>query len=177
MIKKFCKKCDCETDRYPEGRCIPCNRLRAHQFRTKHPEKTKEYNAAYYAANADREKAAKAAYYVVNLEKVRTTNTAWRRANREAMRIYNHNYCARKRANGGVLSTGLVEKLFKLQRGKCACGCGLPLGEDFHRDHIMPVALGGTNTDDNIQLLRQRCNNQKHAKHPVDFMQSRGFLL
>jgi hypothetical protein len=25
--------------------------------------------------------------------------------------------------------------------------------------------------------LRSRCNQQKHAKHPVDFMQERGFLL
>lgn len=55
--------------------------------------------------------------------------------------------------------------------------CGLPLGDNYHIDHIMPLALGGSNTDDNIQLLRQRCNNQKCAKHPVDFMQSRGFLL
>lgn len=35
----------------------------------------------------------------------------------------------------------------------------------------------GTNTDDNIQLLRKLCNLQKSAKHPVDFMQQRGFLL
>lgn len=44
-------------------------------------------------------------------------------------------------------------------------------------DHIMPLALGGTNTDDNIQLLCPTCNRSKHAKHPVDFMQQRGFLL
>lgn len=46
-----------------------------------------------------------------------------------------------------------------------------------HLDHIVPVAMGGPNIDENIQLLRQRCNNQKHSKHPVDFMQQRGFLL
>jgi 5-methylcytosine-specific restriction endonuclease McrA len=44
-------------------------------------------------------------------------------------------------------------------------------------DHIIPLALGGTNTDDNIQLLRAKCNKQKGAKHPIDFMQQRGFLL
>jgi len=41
----------------------------------------------------------------------------------------------------------------------------------------MPLALGGANADDNIQLLRSTCNQQKHAKHPVDFMQQKGFLL
>lgn len=44
-------------------------------------------------------------------------------------------------------------------------------------DHIVPLALGGSNTDGNIQLLRATCNQQKHAKHPVVFMQERGFLL
>jgi 5-methylcytosine-specific restriction endonuclease McrA len=51
------------------------------------------------------------------------------------------------------------------------------LGDNYHLDHIVPLAIGGTNTDDNIQLLRQKCNQQKSAKHPIDFMQSRGFLL
>lgn len=44
-------------------------------------------------------------------------------------------------------------------------------------DHILPLALGGTNVDENIQLLRKRCNLQKCAMHPVDFMQSKGRLL
>jgi len=39
------------------------------------------------------------------------------------------------------------------------------------------MMAGGSNTDDNMQLLRKLCNLQKHAKHPVDFMQERGFLL
>lgn len=35
----------------------------------------------------------------------------------------------------------------------------------------------GSNTDDNIQLLCKTCNLSKGAKHPIDFMQSKGFLL
>ena len=77
---------------------------------------------------------------------------------------------------GGVLTLGLSLRLFQLQKGKCAC-CKKPLGSNYHMDHIMPLALGGTNTNDNIQLLRARCNLQKQAKHPVDFMQQRGYLL
>ena len=75
-----------------------------------------------------------------------------------------------------MLSVGLSAKLFKLQKGKCPC-CKQPLGDDYHLDHKMPLALGGTNTDENMQLLRSICNLQKHAKHPVDFMQERGYLL
>lgn len=99
----------------------------------------------------------------------------WFSENPEARRIYNRNRRAINRATG-KLSTSLAAKLFKLQRGKCAC-CGEPLGADYHLDHIMPLALGGSNTDDNAQLLRARCNLQKNAMHPVEFMRQRGFLL
>ena len=69
-----------------------------------------------------------------------------------------------------------MKKLSTIQKGKCAC-CALPLGKDFHLDHKMPLALGGANEDSNIQLLRRECNIKKAAKHPINFMQERGFLL
>lgn len=141
------------------------------------PEKVKAAYAKWRAANTDKRKALAIKWYAANLEKAKARAVAWNAAHPEIMRIHCHNRRARQRANGGVLSKGLAGKLFKLQRGKCACGCGQPLGTDYHLDHIMPVALGGTNTDDNIQLLTATCNMQKSAKHPVDFMQQRGFLL
>lgn len=166
--------------------CKVCNAAYCAAYRAANPA----YKATYYAANADKVRApssawakanpdkvraANTAYRAANTEKVRATKAAYRSANPEAKRIYDHNRIARKREAGGKLSKCLADKLFKLQRGKCAC-CKQPLGTDYHLDHIMPIALGGTNTDDNIQLLRATCNRQKHAAHPVDFMQRRGFL-
>jgi 5-methylcytosine-specific restriction endonuclease McrA len=111
---------------------------------------------------------------MANKEHCNAVVAARRAANTEATRIQKLN--RRGRASGGKLSKGLSVRLFKLQRGKCAC-CGQPLGTDYHLDHIMPLALGGSNTDENIQLLRATCNRQKNAKHPIDFTQQRGFLL
>lgn len=91
-------------------------------------------------------------------------------------RVNCQNRRARIRGNGGELSKDIKQRLFELQRGKCAC-CGKPLGEKYHLDHIIHISLGGKNVDSNIQLLRARCNIQKSNKHPVDFMRSRGFLL
>lgn len=151
----------------------------------------KAYAAAYYAANSVEIKARVSAYRAANIEKEKARSVKWRKdnpdkrrahdaiyraAHTESGRIYRHNRRARIAENGGKLSPELVSKLIKLQRGKCAC-CGLRLGDNYHMDHIMPIALGGTNEDWNIQLLRATCNMQKHAKHPVDFMQQRGFLL
>lgn len=160
-------------------------------WRKENPDKVALSKAKAYRKNEKKIKAKASLSYIENPEKFKVRAAAWRLANPdkvkakdaeyyaahpEAGRIKGQNRRARKRNVGGALSKGLAVKLFKLQRGKCPC-CGLPLGSDFHLDHKMPLALGGSNTDENIQLLRKRCNSQKHAAHPVDFMQSRGFLL
>lgn len=157
------------------------------KYRAANREELKEKKAAYRKANLDKIKARDAAYYTANREAIKSNVAAyradnpdkrieWCAANLDAFRSYNHNRRARIRASVGKLSPDITERLLTLQRGKCAC-CGKPLGDDYHLDHIMPLALGGTNTDNNMQLLRSTCNQQKHAKHPVDFMRQRGFLI
>lgn len=163
----------------------------AKKYRMENPDKIKEYNAKKYASNPEaaidrvrkyraenleKRRQAEKKYRDNNLEKVKAACKLYRENNRDVFKLIDQNRRARKINAGGVLSKGLADRLFKLQKGKCAC-CKKPLGDDYHMDHIMPLALGGTNTDDNIQLLRARCNLQKHAKHPVDFMRERGFLL
>lgn len=132
--------------------------------------------AAWRAANPGKAKAANVAWRAANPRKVKADNAAWHQANPEARRIHEHNRRARKRERGGALSQDLSARLFKLQRGMCVC-CNLPLGTNYHLDHILPLGLGGQNIDSNMQLLRSTCNQNKHAKHPIDFMQQRGFLL
>lgn len=162
-----------------EYRASNADKLRATSaaYYAANAEKAKAYGAARYAANTDKIKADTAKWAAANPEKANASKAKWAAKNPEACRTYVQNRRARKREAGGKLSKDITERLFKLQRGKCACGCKQPLGEKYHLDHIMPLALGGTNTDDNIQLLRAACNHKKHAKHPIEFMQQRGFLL
>lgn len=134
---------------------------RAAKWRAENPEKLKAYSAAWNESNKDKKKKRKA---------------IWHLENPDASKIAWQNRRAKKLAAGGKLSKGLAAKLTILQRGMCPC-CGNQLGESPHLDHKMPLSLGGSNTDDNIQLLRAICNLQKKDKHPIDFMQSRGFLL
>ena len=53
----------------------------------------------------------------------------------------------------------------------------LETGVPHHVDHIVPLAKGGQHVASNIQILCPTCNVRKSAKDPIDFMQSRGFLL
>lgn len=158
---------------------------------SRNKEKANQRSAAYYQKNSaqiakinhawrqkniDLVKKMVAAWAAANPSKVRASKDAWQARNPDYRRLQSHTRRARKQLVGGRLSNGLRQKLFLLQRGKCPC-CGKPLGNNYHLDHIHPISRGGSNTDDNMQLLRARCNIQKHSKHPVEFMQSRGFLL
>lgn len=76
----------------------------------------------------------------------------------------------------GRLSAGIVKMLLEKQKGKCVV-CKVSIKDGFHIDHIIPIAKGGMNVDRNVQLLCPPCNLAKSDKHPVEFMQSNGFLL
>jgi len=131
-------------------------------WREKNKEKAIENTARWRAENKKAIVEYRAAYLAKNLDKYRIWNN-----NRRALLI----------ANGGKLSPGLVSRLMSLQHGKCACCHSDLLVTGSHIDHVMPLSLGGENSDSNTQLLCPTCNQQKHAKHPVDFMRQRGYLL
>lgn len=200
-----CVKCGA-ADRNPQGRCNICNRVRASAWYALNAERAKANGMSYRAANPEKHKAAVARVVAVNPDKKRASDAAWRAsnparisaacmawrennperkkandaawkaANPESRRVHAQNRRARKLENGGTLSKGLAAKLFGLQNGKCPC-CKQPLGDDYHLDHITPLFLGGANSDENIQLLRAKCNLQKNKKEPIQFMQERGYLL
>lgn len=82
-----------------------------------------------------------------------------------------------KRANAeGKHSGADVSRIVVLQNGKCAY-CRCKISGKFHVDHIMPLAKGGTNWPNNLQILCQPCNNKKSAKHPLVFARQIGRLL
>lgn len=147
------------------------------QWRKDNPDKIADIEARAAVARAPKKPEQDRTYYEKNRDALRAKAAAWRIDNPDKRAIHRANRRARKAASGGRLSRGLVQRLHSLQRGLCAC-CRLPLGDDFQVDHIMPLALGGANSDENIQLLRAACNNLKRAKHPIEFMQrDRGMLL
>ena len=58
-------------------------------------------------------------------------------------------------------SKDINHTLFGQQEGKCnGCGHSFPF-QNFTRDHIIPKAKGGPDTDENLQLLCGRCNSIK----------------
>lgn len=145
------------------------------KYREANKEKIRATQLAYAETRREEKRAYARAYRAENPEKVKAAIDAWYAANPDAMRIKRNN--RRARLASGKVSRGIVKKLMALQKGKCtACKCSLSKS-GHHLDHIMPLAKGGANTDDNVQLLCPPCNLDKNAKHPVDWAQERGRLL
>jgi hypothetical protein len=158
------------------NRCRTCVKqqsgVRYEENRDLYREKAKEWRAA----NPDRKRANDASWIERNQERKRANDARYYRKNKHRWRVYSENRRARERASPGIVSINIVQRLLRLQRGKCAC-CKKPLGSNYHLDHVLPLILGGRHDDLNLQLLHARCNLQKNRKHPVQFMQERGFLL
>lgn len=131
------------------------------EYRAKNAQKIAEYRRQYYESNSDRAK-----------EVAKT----WAKNNRIKKRIAESCRRAAKRGSEGKHKKDDVLELLSLQKGKCAC-CKTKVDKLFHVDHVIPLSKGGDNGRSNLQILCPTCNMQKKDKHPVKFMQEKGFLL
>lgn len=188
------------------GSCRDCENKKRLAWVKANPERRAKTLAKYEEKNADKIKKSKEKHYQANKAKIIARAAEWKRENPDAVskssakryeenrdRILKMNrqwvrinaakmrsYCQKRRARikgvGGTFTMLDIEKLFSHQRGCCAI-CKLPLGKSFHIDHIVPIVRGGPNSPKNLQLLHQKCNQEKSYKDPISFMQSKGFLL
>lgn len=152
------------------------NRQKARAKYAADPEAAIEKTKAWYRENRERAIARSIKNRAKNRAVDQAASRKWRAANPVEARLLAKARRARlKGAKTEKVTKRDLEALLKRQMGLCAvCGVGLSAK---HLDHIMPLALGGEHAVRNLQYLCPSCNMSKSAKHPVDFMQSRGFLL
>lgn len=171
--------CDCgnitNTQRgaLRSGKAKSCGCLRRRLFseaQAKRPKMPDDEKKRRKAASIDK-------WHKENVEKNRAAARKFYRLHKSKVKTYHHKRRAIIRGASGVVSAGIEDQLMILQKGRCAC-CKTPLkGVKHHIDHIIALSRGGMNDDSNLQLLCATCNLQKGAKHPIDFMQTKGFLL
>jgi 5-methylcytosine-specific restriction endonuclease McrA len=152
-------------------------RIKSAKYYEENTEKAKLTKAIYRKKNKNKVNEICYSYRKSNVEKTRLATIAWRVSNPLGLRLQRHSRRARIAKAAGKPSKDIYDKLMILQKGTCVC-CRVSLKDvKVHIDHIVPLSKGGTNDDLNMQLLCQTCNNRKHAKHPIDFMQENGYLL
>ena len=95
-----------------------------------------------------------------------------RRTPEEAKQLrkeYEKEKLSRRRAKkNGRHTMAQIREMHKKQEYKCK-NCLTCINDYYERDHIMPIALGGSDNIDNIQLLCKPCNNRKGAMHPDEW--------
>lgn len=111
------------------------------------------------------------------IERHREADRAWTKQYRKNNPVKVREFRRRRRGRViGKLPPGTLQRIGDAQRWRCAC-CAKDIRRAFTMDHITALANGGKHEPLNLQLLCRSCNAKKWIKHPVDFMQERGFLL
>jgi hypothetical protein len=99
MNMKFCKKCQCETERYSNSgnRCKPCANAASKAYALANPEKMKELGKAWREANPEK----KDAWRKANPKKHLASVKAAQKAKAEKFALYEAFYLANNPQNIG----------------------------------------------------------------------------
>lgn len=157
-------------------------------YRLANPEKTRARALAYSESNRVAINTAQAAYRAANraaiAEKRRLAYSIepsrfhayakkWAAKNPESTLAYWSTNRAKRDGAEGAHTGHDIKALFASQRGACPNCQALLIKRGagkYHLDHILPIALGGSNWPSNLQLLCPPCNMSKGAKHPDVWM-------
>jgi|SRR5665213_1099087 len=174
---KPCRRAGHVDLRYVENcNCMECTRERANAKYFADPEREHERNKKRYAANPTPNRSA--AWQRDHPVESRAHKAKWAKENPESCRAKCRRRRARISGGGGSHTAKEIEVLAERQNHLCAHPwCGKSIRRKRHADHIVPLALGGSNNIANIQLLCPPCNHKKSDKHPVEWAQQNGMLL
>lgn len=157
--------------------CVACDIDRQKRWRQANPKQGVARATRHRLKYPERHLSAVKRWQARNPEKTLEINIAWKRSNPDQVLAQGRARRARLKGAVGKHTAADVKVITRAQRGKCAwCREPLSIGQR-HVDHIMPLALGGSNDRQNIQVLCRDCNLSKGAKHPIEFAQQQGRLL
>jgi len=159
------------------SQCKACRRLNGRRnnaaFRERNRDHYLVYQRAWSKKNKEKRKAQQAAR--ITPEQRREYQNRWNRANPEKRAARKAKRRALEAGAQGTHTAQDIKSLKRLQRNKCAA-CKTPLTR-YHVDHVLALAAGGSNDRKNLQLLCPTCNLSKGDRHPITFMQEKGYLL
>ncbi len=133
-----------------------CHELRA-QYYHDHYEEQKKYSQEIYRKNRTAMLARDRVYRQHNATKINTRISAWKKLNPEKNLVYHHKYRAKNQSETHFTPEEW-QALCEKYEGHCL-KCGKQ--KKLTVDHIVPLALGGSNDIDNIQPLCKSCNTSK----------------
>ena len=163
-------------------RCLDCHRAKIREWHASHKRRVDEIKKAFRERNRSEENARARERYWANRdearERINNYQKRWRREHPERHRAYLSKRRKQLSCSGSPYTESDVIRLQAKQKWRCAePACRKSLRDGYHVDHIMPLALGGTNGPENIQLLCATCNHRKGSRHPIEWAQMNGRLF
>lgn len=199
-----CSVCGDDVKYTSDGQCVSCSlryrreyyernadeikrkaREKHHENRDRNLDRMREYTKK----NSERRAPQRKIYSERNRDHRIQMAREWHRENKDRATQYRQErldiYAAHARnrrflkvSNGGSHTADDIAAILRRQKYKCVeCGASVRKRENRHVDHIMPLALGGSNDPSNLQVLCPSCNMSKGALHPIEFANRRGRLL
>lgn len=158
--------------------CPICRWMYLRCWREVNREATRKHNRDWYYANLETRTESISKWQKENKSKLRQYGSAWTKRNPDKVKIKQHARRARMKSSGGTYTEEDVRKLLALQKFRCANPrCRKLIKKCYEIDHVQPIAKGGTNWPDNLQLLCRHCNQKKQARDPYDWAQDNGRLF
>jgi hypothetical protein len=137
----------------------------------RNPEKYKQYKEKWKKANPEKVKSYERVSYLKNIDERTEKNKAWRKDNPEKVRSYKRNRRAKIRGNGYERYTD--QQVLDLYGTNCYL-CDMPINLNaprsagmagwktgLHIEHFIDIALGGSDTLDNVRPSHGWCNLTK----------------
>lgn len=156
--------------------CLSCSKWKIETDK----ERKSEYDRIYRAQDPEKCLQRSLAWTAANREKSNQIKKRWAERNPESAIVQQSRRRAAKASSTGKHTIKDVREILEKQRCMCA-SCFNKLKKTgknrYHVDHIMPLAKGGSNGRENIQILCPPCNLKKSAKDPYLFAQSMGRLF
>jgi len=178
--KKYilCSLCKGEKTGSHVSYCKPCfnkyKRARYVKFRDAEVARCMAYNYANYDAFKTRLSEYR------KTPKWKDTVATYRADNKDKVREWDRTKRGKRLSVDGNHTNQDIQDILNIQKWKCAeptCKKCLKVSAGYHVDHIMPIALGGTDYPKNLQCLCPSCNTHKWATHPIDWARKKGRLL
>ena len=157
---------------------------RASAWAKENPEKAARNKRAYLKRNAESLKARRAGWLQANSDYVREYLRAYNEQNAQSIKARKRTYqlarpdvhrsVSRNRRARQLMAPGRhtatdIKLINERQEYRCVY-CGVDTSHDYHVDHIVPLARGGSNWPDNLQITCPPCNRKKHTLDHATFL-------
>lgn len=184
-LNRNCVACAVKASKYHYDANTAAIKIRHKAWFKDNREAARALSRNWYRANPEKAKAMRRRTTIANREQLRIKGLARYAANPEPFKVRAANRRSRLlQADGFHVNTD-IDSIYSLQGKRCAnLGCRVSIRKilgskksSYHIDHVMPLALGGSNWPHNIQLLCPKCNRSKNAFHPLEFARRSGVLF